>query len=121
MTRSIAIVVLVSLLGAQTGCATLFTQDRETIAVSSATPGSSVTVNGAPYGQTPAAVSVDKTKTQTIVVTAPDGRAYTCTANATVGVGWVLLDILAGFVPIVIDAATGKWKSLDAKTCHSPL
>ena len=27
--------------------------------------------------------------------------------------GWIILDILFGFWPIIIDAATGDWKTVD--------
>lgn len=121
MTRVFVVVAAMAFLCCQTGCATLFTGDRETIQVSSVTPGALVTVNGSPYGQTPTSVSVDKTENQTIVVTTPDGRSFTCTANSSVGVGWVILDIVAGLIPVLVDAATGKWKSLDTNICHAPL
>jgi hypothetical protein len=26
-----------------------------------------------------------------------------------VGVKWIVLDILGGFVPVIVDAATGNW------------
>ena len=40
------------------------------------------------------------------------------TSRATVGASWVILDVLGGLVPIIIDAATGKWNSLDRETCN---
>ena len=111
---------MMTMLVLSTSCATLFTSDKQLIAVSSAQPGAKVTVNGAPYGATPAQVPVDKTTSQIITITNPDGTQFTCAANATVGIGWVVLDILLGVLPLVVDAITGKWKSLDQTICHSP-
>ncbi len=49
----------------------------------------------------------------------------TCELNATVSARWVVLDIvpggLLGFIPIVIDAFTGEWKSLDSDYCNVTL
>ncbi len=30
-----------------------------------------------------------------------------------VGAGWIILDILGGLVPIIVDVATGGWYELD--------
>ena len=39
------------------------------------------------------------------------------TRNVTnkVGAGWVILDVLGGLVPIIIDAVTGAWYDLSEK------
>ena len=41
----------------------------------------------------------------------------TITRNGTnkVGAGWVILDVLAGLIPVIIDAVTGAWYHLDEK------
>ena len=44
-----------------------------------------------------------------------------CELKASVGAGWVILDILGGLLPVIVDAATGAWKSLDAQTCNVSL
>jgi len=106
---------------ASSGCATIFTGDRQQVTVSSASAGSQVMVDGQPYGQTPTQLSLDKSQNHTVVVTSADGRSFTCAVNSTVGVGWVVLDIIMGLVPVIVDAATGKWKSLDSGACHSPM
>ncbi|MCZ2846084.1 MAG: hypothetical protein O2U61_06290, partial [Candidatus Bathyarchaeota archaeon] len=41
--------------------------------------------------------------------------------NNKVGAGWVVLDIVLGLVPVVIDAATGAWYSLDQKNIDAVL
>ncbi len=38
-----------------------------------------------------------------------------------VGAGWIILDVLAGRVPFVVDAATGAWYSLDQKNLDAVL
>ena len=44
-----------------------------------------------------------------------------CQLNATVSGGIVVLDILGGLVPIIVDAATGNWKRLEDESCEVQL
>jgi hypothetical protein len=43
------------------------------------------------------------------------------TINHSVGAGWIILDVLGGFVPLIIDAATGSWNQLDNTTVRCSL
>ena len=94
------------------GCATLFSGNTATISVT-ALPGAPVTVDGAPAGKSPTTIVVSNHSDHTIVV-----GDQSCRVSANVGGGWVILDILAGLVPIVIDAVTGDWQTVDASTCR---
>jgi hypothetical protein len=38
-----------------------------------------------------------------------------------VGAGWVVLDVLAGLVGIIVDAATGAWYELDQDAVNAIL
>jgi hypothetical protein len=40
-------------------------------------------------------------------------EAKTFTLTNRVGVGWIISDVIFGLVPVVVDAATGSWHSLD--------
>ena len=93
------------------GCATLFSGNTATIQVS-ASPGQPVTIDGAPAGTSPTTLVVS-THTDHVVVV---GDA-SCHLVSTVGAGWVVLDILTGAVPLIVDAITGEWRSLDDKQC----
>lgn len=78
---------------------------------------STATVNG------PAGTRVNGNPVPTIVsqksshqVTMPDGR--TCVITSGASGGYVVADILlTGLLGVVIDAATGAWKTLDADSC----
>lgn len=37
------------------------------------------------------------------------------------GAGWIVLDVLAGLVPIIVDAATGAWYGLDQDNVNAVL
>jgi hypothetical protein len=38
-----------------------------------------------------------------------------------VGVGWIVLDVIFGLVPVIVDAATGSWYELDQKIVNALL
>ena len=40
-------------------------------------------------------------------------KEKTILVNSKVGAVWVILDILGGLVPVIIDAATGAWFEFD--------
>ncbi len=94
------------------GCATLFAHDTTTVMVQIA-PGQTVTVDGAPAGTSPTQVTVASHVDHQIVV-----GDRSCKLVASVGAKWVVLDVLAGLVPLVIDVATGSWRSAETATCQ---
>jgi hypothetical protein len=99
------------------GCGTLFTSNTRSITVQSNVPGAQITIDGVPAGTTPARLEVDNHKSHIVVVTGPSGQSSSCRLSASVGGGWVILDILAGLVPIIIDAVTGDWVTLNDTHC----
>jgi uncharacterized protein YceK len=120
MNRSIALVAAVIV--GMSGCATILADDRDTISIASQRPGASILINGAPRGTTPMVVELDSTRSHTVTIQTQDGQFFTCELYADIGAGWVVADILlTGFVGLVIDAATGAWKSLDRDTCVAPI
>jgi hypothetical protein len=40
-------------------------------------------------------------------------EAKTFTLTNHVEVGWVILDVIFGLIPVIVDAATGSWYVLD--------
>ena len=38
-----------------------------------------------------------------------------------IGVGWVILDVLAGLAPVIVDVYTGAWYVLDQKNVDAQL
>lgn len=101
-----------------TGCGTILAAKTKPIMVQSTPPGAEVLVNGMPSGVTPATVSVDNHKTQTITVRAPGYADGTCIVGTKIGVLWVVLDIVLTFpIGIIVDAVTNGWSEIDQSTC----
>ena len=94
------------------GCATLFADDVTRIQIT-ASPGQQVIVDGAPAGRSPTVVEVSNHTDHVVVV-----GDRSCRLFASVGAGWVILDILAGVWPIVIDLVTEDWKGVQASGCQ---
>ena len=55
-----------------------------------------------------------------VVVLAIEGQPErTCTFFAKVGTLWVVLDVLLGVIPLLVDGITGAWRSIDPHACSA--
>lgn len=95
-----------------TGCASLFSSRKNSVELTSTPAGASVYVDGVLVGTAPTKVSLDKDRTYAVTFRDKEGNEATCTIDRSVHGGWVVLDILGGLFPAVVDAITGDWKSL---------
>jgi len=94
-------------------CATLFKGSTDGVNFSSQPDGAKVYVNGDLLGTTPFALELKSNKTYTLEFKKDGYATRTVLLNSSVGGGWIVLDILGGLLPVIIDAATGNWYSLD--------
>ena len=116
--RTLTIFTLVLLTSVFSGCATLFAPKTHPLAVNSDPYGAEVFVNGLRMGVTPLQLSLKADKSYTIEFRKEGYETITSIVNTKVGVGWVVLDVLGGFIPVIIDAATGSWNKLDKDNVH---
>lgn len=110
--RSKALVMLVVSLHFAS-CATLFKGTTQEVHFNSSPQKARVIVNGVDMGETPVALKLESKKTYTIEFRAEGFKSKSHTISNHVGAGWIILDVLAGLVGVIIDAATGAWYSLD--------
>ena len=94
-------------------CATIFKGSTDGVNFSSDPHGAKVYVNGDLLGKTPFELELKSNKTYTIEFKKDGFETRTVLLNSSVGGGWIVLDILGGLLPVIIDAATGNWYSLD--------
>tara|TARA_Y100000816_G_C25756857_1_gene397747 strand:+ start:220 stop:588 length:369 start_codon:yes stop_codon:yes gene_type:complete len=94
-------------------CATLFAPKKSTLTVTSDPKGADVIVNGYKMGETPVELYLDNNKDYSIEYRKEGYEKVVKFVGTKTGAGWVILDILAGLIPVIIDAATGDWKQLD--------
>jgi hypothetical protein len=103
------------------GCATIFKGSTDTVNYSSEPSGAKVYVNGSLMGTTPFQLELKSNQTYTIEFRKDGYENKTVMLNNSVGAGWIVLDVVFGLVPIIVDAATGNWYSLDQKHVNAAL
>ena len=115
MKKVTSCIVLFSLIFLLSGCATLFKGTNEEVRFGSDPQKAEVWVNGAKMGETPISLKLESKKTYQIEFRKEGYKPVTRNITNHVGAGWIILDVLAGLVPVIVDAATGAWYSLDQK------
>jgi len=120
MKKSIAGLCLLALLLA-TGCATLFKGTNEKVNVQSSPVRADVYVNGLLMGRTPLQLNLAASNSYAIEFRAEGYQPRVYHINNRVGAGYVIVDILLGLVPVIVDAATGAWYHLDQKNIDAVL
>ncbi|MBI4811014.1 MAG: PEGA domain-containing protein [Ignavibacteriales bacterium] len=108
-----AVPIIVACLLYCAGCATIFKGSSEKVDISSDPFGAKVYVNGNLMGKTPLQLKLQSSKTYYIEFAKDGYENKTVLITNSVGAGWIILDVIFGLVPIVVDAATGNWYSLD--------
>ena len=95
------------------GCATILA-GKGPVEVPTATtpPGADVYLDGNRLGTTPVKVQVERRQSHTLVFKLAGYKDASCLLQKKTGAGWIILDVLTGLVPIVIDAATGAWSKV---------
>ncbi len=103
------------------GCGTLFTPDTKAIPLHSNPVAAEVTVDGTSRGVTPMTLELSNRESHVIQFAKEGYKTVSCELNAKVNGGIIVLDILGGLVPVIVDAATGDWKTLQQDACSVQL
>ncbi len=121
MRKFLTISILAAFVFMSSSCALIFKGTSEEVRFGSDPQRAEVWVNGAKMGETPVSLKLESKKTYTIEFKMEGFKTVTKSITNHVGAGWIVLDILAGLVPVIIDAATGAWYSLDQKNVDAVL
>ena len=121
MKKIISVFVLVSFIFVFSGCATIFTGGKGTVNATSNPKGAEVFINGISYGKTPVRVKLKTKKEYEITFKKAGYKPVTKRITNKVGAGWIILDVIMGLVPVIVDAATGAWYQFDQKTVNAML
>lgn len=114
---SLLIIIFILILS---GCATLFKGTSETVSLGSEPPAE-VYINGTYRGDTPVKLDLKSDKEYDIEFRKEGFESKTVHISNSVGAGWIVLDVLGGLVPVIVDAATGAWYQLDQKMVNATL
>ncbi|MCP4220175.1 MAG: PEGA domain-containing protein [bacterium] len=121
MKKAIALMTIFVLVITTTGCATILTDGRGKFEATSEPAGAEVYVNGEKMGQTPVTLLLKKKGEYRIVLKKEGFKEQTFKLTNKVGVGWIVLDVLCGLVPVIVDAVTGKWYRFNEKNFNAVL
>lgn len=114
-------VAIIAVITATSGCATLFSSENQAVSMATTPPGAQITINGADYGQTPASIMLGKKQSYTVVFAKAGFEPVTCRINTSASAKWIILDVLGGLVPVIVDAATGAWNEFDRDACSATM
>lgn len=103
------------------GCATLFKGSTDNVNFTSDPTSASVYVNGMNMGKAPLSLELKSNKTYNIEFRLEGHETKNVILNNSIGGGWIVLDVLFGIFPVIIDAATGNWYSLDQEHVNAIL
>jgi len=97
------------------GCAAIFKGSKQKVALSSEPSDVQVYVNGFPRGTTPLTLKLKSKDTHTVEFKKDGYKTRTLVIDNHLGAGWIILDVLGGLIPVVVDATTGSWYMLDQR------
>ena len=97
---------------ALSNCATVFNDQEPLVDIGSQPAGAEVYVDGAHVGTTPVQVELSVHRAHTIVFRKEGFDDRTFRLSNEVGVLWIVLDVVTGLIPLIVDAATGNWLEL---------
>ena len=118
MRTSLRLLLCAALPFAVANCATLFGSHTKDLALTTDPAGAEVFVDGNRVGTAPVTFNVDNNKSHIVTFKMDGYHPATCTMQTATGAGWIILDVLGGLIPVIIDAATGDWDQLKGDGCH---
>ena len=121
MKKAVSIFTIISIILLVSNCATIFKGTSEEVNFNTEPQKAEVFVNGQSMGVTPIALKLESKKTYMIEFRKEGYKSRSYNLTNHVGAGWIILDVLAGLVGVIVDAATGAWYSLDQKNVNAVL
>jgi hypothetical protein len=114
MKKVLMFVALIALIASTSSCALIFKGDSQSVFFNSNPQGAQILVDGNLLGTTPAKISLRTNRSYNITFRLPGRKDQNVVLNNHVGTLWIVLDVLGGLFPLVIDAATGSWYEFDS-------
>lgn len=120
MKRILPLFVFLVLLSTSS-CGTLLLQNEKDITLTTSPDAAEVWIQGVRMGITPMQIKLDNRSSHLITFRKEGHSDVSCQLNATVHGGIVVLGVITGLVPVIIDAATGGYKRIPRDTCIATL
>ena len=103
------------------GCATILKGDSAKVTFTSTPTQAQVLIDGSPIGVTTIEAVLKVNRSYNITFRKAGFADQTYVLTNRVGALWIVLDVLSGLVPLVIDAATGAWYEFDTTNVNVTL
>jgi uncharacterized protein YceK len=99
-------------------CATLFKGDTATVTFTSNPSQANVLIDGNSIGQTTIQARLKTNRSYNITFQKAGFANQTFMLTNKVGALWIILDVLGGLVPLIVDASTGAWYEFDTNNVN---
>ncbi|HEX8361481.1 MAG TPA: PEGA domain-containing protein [Longimicrobium sp.] len=106
---------------ALSACGALFNGGPANVAMNSNPAGAEIWIDGTNRGITPATLQLEKGKNHTVTFRKAGHADTNYEITRQVSPTYVVLDVLGGLIPIIVDAATGSWYVLSTKEVNVQL
>lgn len=103
------------------GCAAILKGKTASIPVKSSPDGAEIYLNGNRMGQTPTTIKVSAKQKHALELRKEGYETAKVNLGTHVQGGWIFLDLISGAIPVIVDAVTGSWKSLNDKKVEATL
>ena len=121
MKKKVSVILVLVFVLINTNCATVFKGTTQDVRFNSDPQRAEVWINGVKMGETPMNLKLESKKSYTIEFRKEGWTSEIRNITNHIGVGWIILDILGGLVPVIVDAATGAWYKLDQENIDAIL
>ena len=112
------ITILLALAIALSGCASILNDTSPPVTITSEPSEADVTVDGHYIGKTPITTELSTKTSHQVRIEKEGYQGRTQFIQSNTGALWVVLDVLSGLIPIVIDAVTGDWAELETENVN---
>ena len=121
MKKVISLSILIVFVFMLSNCATIFKGEYRNVRINSDPDGAKVYINGDYFGETPLKLELRPNQSYTVEFRREGYKTEVRQIQNRIGWGWVVLDVITGVVPVLIDALTGAWYDFDQKYVNAIL
>ena len=121
MKKAVSVFVLVIFVFLISNCATVFKGEYRDVRFNSEPEGAEVYVNGEFQGKTPLKLELRPDQSYTVEFKRKGYKTQVRKIKNKIGAGWVVLDVICGVVPVLVDALTGAWYDFDQRYVNALL
>ena len=94
------------------GCATILHGLDDSVYLGTQPEGADIYINGFDRGKTPSSIMMGKNKFQIVEFRLEGYQNKIIPVERNIQAGWVVLDILCGIIPLIVDGLDGAWYDL---------